>query len=291
MTARPLRTPDSPAARTAEPPSRWRSELATTALVGLAAGVFGGVVGVGGGFIMIMLMVGVTKLNQHQAHGTSVVALVFTGLAGAVPYALKGAVDLRAAAALAAPAVLTARYGALYAHTLPEWKLKRSFGGFLLFVSLLLLFKNRLPSSAEPAAGWIGLVVLAAVGALTGFLSGMMGIGGGSLMVSAMVLVGGFGQYVAQGTSLLAMVPTGVAAARAHWQLGNVVKRMLPGFIPGILVGAFLGGTLAGILDERTLRFLFAVLLVWTGIRFLRARRPSSPDDAARRLEGVASAD
>jgi uncharacterized protein len=290
MVARPPPTPSEPPAPDRPRPA-WRRELATTALVGLAAGLFGGVVGVGGGFIMIMLMVGAMKLTQHQAHGTSLVALVFTGIAGAVPYALKGAVDLPAAAALAAPAVLTARYGALFAHRLPEWKLKRSFGAFLLFVSLLLVLKGRLPGLSEPAAGFGGLAVLAVVGAGTGFLSGMLGIGGGSLMVSAMVLVGGFGQYVAQGTSLLAMVPTGVAAARAHWRLGNVVTRMLPGFIPGIFLGAFLGGTVAGILDERTLRILFVAILVWTGVRFLRARRPLPPDDAARRLEGAASLD
>jgi uncharacterized protein len=273
--ARPLPRPEQPEPGAGEPRDpAWRSEFVTTALVGLAAGLFGGVVGVGGGVIMIMLMVGVTKLNQHQAHGTSVVALVFTGIAGAVPYALKGAIDLPAALVLSAPAVLTAHYGAQFAHSLAEWKLKRSFGAFLVFVSLLLLFKNHLPGLSHPATGWIVLVVLALAGGCTGFLSGMLGIGGGSLMVSAMVLLAGFGQYVAQGTSLLAMVPTGAAAARAHWQLGNVVKRMLPGFIPGIVVGAFLGGSLAGVLDERTLRLLFSGILVCTGVRFLRARRP-----------------
>jgi uncharacterized membrane protein YfcA len=278
MSARPLpRAEPSEVDAGAPKAPTWRSELVTTGLVGLAAGLFGGVIGVGGGVIMIMLMVGVTKLTQHQAHGTSVVALVFTGVAGALPYALKGAVDVPAALALAAPAVLTAHYGARFAHALAEWKLRRSFGGFLVFVSLLLLFKNRLPGLSHPAAGWAGLAVLVVVGALTGFLSGMMGIGGGSLMVSAMVLLAGFGQYVAQGTSLLAMVPTGAAAARAHWRLGNVVKRMLPGFIPGIIVGAFLGGCLAGVLDEHTLRLLFSGILVWTGVRFLRARRPLVP--------------
>ena len=51
-------------------------------LIGIVAGMFGGLVGLGGGVIMIPLMVGVLKLTQHQAHGTSLVALVFTGIAG-----------------------------------------------------------------------------------------------------------------------------------------------------------------------------------------------------------------
>ena len=57
-------------------------------LIGLVAGMFGGLVGLGGGVIMIPLMVGVLKLTQHQAHGTSLVALVFTGIAGAINYSM-----------------------------------------------------------------------------------------------------------------------------------------------------------------------------------------------------------
>ncbi len=63
-------------------------------VIGLAAGVFGGLVGLGGGLIMIPLMVGILKVSQHRAHGTSLVALVFTGLSGAVSYALNGSIDL-----------------------------------------------------------------------------------------------------------------------------------------------------------------------------------------------------
>lgn len=122
-------------------------------LIGLLAGIFGGLVGIGGGVVMIPLMVGVQKLTQHQAHGTSLVALVFTGLSGAVTYFLNGSLDFLAGLLLAATATFTARFGARSAHALPEWKLKRAFGGFLLLVALLLIVKpylggtlaNRLP--------------------------------------------------------------------------------------------------------------------------------------------------
>src|SRR5664279_2780112 len=87
-------------------------------LIGLVAGMFGGLVGLGGGVIMIPLMVGVLKLTQHQAHGTSLVALVFTGIAGAITYAMKGSVDIVASELLAVTAIFTARFGA-HAH----WKL------------------------------------------------------------------------------------------------------------------------------------------------------------------------
>ncbi|MGB9825741.1 MAG: TSUP family transporter, partial [Desulfofundulus sp.] len=80
--------------------------------IGLAAGFFGGLVGLGGGVIMIPLMVGMLKMGQHKAHGTSLVALVFTGISGAITYALNGSVDILASVLLASTAIFTARAGA-----------------------------------------------------------------------------------------------------------------------------------------------------------------------------------
>lgn len=245
-------------------------------LIGLAAGFFGGLVGLGGGVIMIPLMVGILKLGQHKAHGTSLVALIFTGIAGAVTYALNGSVDILASALLASTAIFTARAGARFANALPEWQLKRSFGSFLILVSLLLLLKPYLPHVSEPTTGWVKILVLLLTGAFTGFLSGMMGVGGGTIMVPSMVLLTGFTQYTAQGSSLLAMIPAGGVGAFTHWRLGNVSASILPGLIPGILIGTYLGGSLAHILSEGALRIIFASVLIWTGIRYLRAPKPQS---------------
>ena len=246
------------------------------AFIGLAGGIFGGLVGLGGGVVMVPMLVGLGRLRQQEAHGTSLVTVVLAGMAGAVTYATRGAVDLTGAALLALTAILTAHFGARYAHTLPEWKLKRAFGGFLLAVSLLLLAKPWLTGAAAPLHGWGKAAVLLPVGAVSGFLSGMMGVGGGNLMVPAMVLLAGFHQVVAQGTSLLAMVPAGAVGARAHWQLGNVTRRLLPGLAAGILVGAFLGGSVALRLPEKALRLTFVAVLVWTGLRYVRAQRPAA---------------
>jgi len=241
-------------------------------LIALSAGVFGGLVGLGGGVIMIPLMVGILKMGQHKAHGTSLVALVFTGIAGSITYALKGSIDVVASALIAATAIVTARAGARYAHALPEWKLKRAFGAFLILVSLLLLLKPYLSNLAAPVTGWLKVVVLLLTGLFTGFLSGMMGVGGGTVMVPAMVLLAGFNQHTAQGISLLAMIPAGGVGAFTHWRLGNVKQSLLPSFIPGILLGTYLGGTLAHILAQETLRIIFGAVLIWTGARYLSAR-------------------
>lgn len=243
--------------------------------MGLAAGIFGGLVGLGGGVIMIPLMVDFLKMTQHRAHGTSLVAVVFTGLAGAATYYLHGTVDPMAAGLLALTAIFTARAGARFATSLPEWKLKRFFGAFLIFVSLLLLAKPYIPhiESAAPGLGSKAVILLSA-GVFTGFFSGMMGVGGGTIMVPAMVLLLGFSQQTANGTSLLTMVPAGGVGAWTHFKLKNVDSRLLRGLIPGILAGSAIGGVIANLMPELYLRLIFAAVLIWTGVRYLRTRAP-----------------
>jgi hypothetical protein len=139
---------------------------------------------------------------------------------------------------------------------------------------VLLLAKPYLAGASVPAAGFSKVSVLIVTGAFTGFFSGMMGVGGGSLMVPAMVLLTGFPQALAQGSSLLAMIPAGSAGAHQHWQLGNVARRLLPGLVPGVLVGAWLGSSLALQLTDGTLRLAFAAVVVYTAVRYLGAPAP-----------------
>jgi uncharacterized membrane protein YfcA len=220
-------------------------------------------------------MVAFLHLDQRTAHGISLVALVFTGLVGAASYALHRTVDVHAAILMTATAVLTARIGARFAHALPDWKLKRSFGAYLLIVSALMLIKPYLTALHTPAAGMVKSLVLLLTGMVSGFLSGMMGVGGGAVMIPAMVLLAGFDQHLAQGTSLLVMVPAGGTGAYTHWKLGNVRTAVLRGLVPGVMIGSASGGSFAHLLSDGSLRTIFAILLLWTGIRYLRIKKPA----------------
>ena len=243
-------------------------------VIGLAAGFFGGIAGVGGGLIMIPLMVGILKLSRHQSHGTSLVALVFTGLSGAISYGLNGSINFMAAICLAATAMLTARAGARYCHLLPEWKLKKYFGAFLIFCAILLTLKPVIGKTTEVVPFYFQIGVFLITGAFTGFLSGMMGVGGGTIMVPAMVLLTGLSQHVAQGTSLLVMVPAGSVGAFTHWKLGNVATGILCGLVPGIILGAYPGGYIAHFIAETPLRLAFIAVIVFMGIRYVRSSAP-----------------
>lgn len=244
----------------------------TGLFIGVTGGFFGSLVGLGGGIIMIPLMTWLGKLTQHQAHGTSLVAIVFTSIVGAVTYYFNGAVDWKAAVILTLTATTTTRFGAHYAHSLPEKKLKKFFGYFLVIASLLLIAKGLMPTSADETAFWLYITILFITGILAGFISGMMGVGGGGVMIPPMVLFAGIAQHVAQGTSLLAMVPISITGAITHHKLGNVDTGIVTGLAVGSAVGGYFGATFAVYLPEIYLKLLFAVILIWTGMRYVRTR-------------------
>lgn len=240
-------------------------------IIGFSGGVLGGLIGVGGAVIMIPLMTWLAKMTQHEAHGTSLVAIVFTGFIGAGTYFFHGAVDWRAGLLIAATASLLARYGALYAHSLPEKKLKKAFGVFLLSVPLLLLTKEIFLGIGQAPVWWLKEALLLFTGAASGFVSGMMGVGGGGIVIPLMVLLAGMDQHLAQGTSLLVMVPASTIGALTHYRLGNVRLNIVWGLAPGALVGGFLGATGANLLPDLYLMIVFCGIGVWMGFRYLRA--------------------
>jgi uncharacterized membrane protein YfcA len=251
-------------------------------LVGLVAGFLGGLIGVGGGVIMTPLMTEILKFRQHEAHGTSLVAVIFTAVAASGIYLMHGSVNIPIAVLLALLALFTVRLGARYCNLLSEYKLKRYYGILLFFVAALLFLKPYLPhllDESSPAVFRWGLLV--AIGLLTGFISGMMGVGGGTFMVPMMVLFVGIGQVTAQGISLLSMIPASALGAWTHWKMGNTRREIIPGLIVGVLAGAYGGGSAAHLLPDETLRVIFAFLLIYTSFRYLRAKPKPAQTKAA----------
>jgi uncharacterized membrane protein YfcA len=109
-------------------------------LCGLAAGVMSGLLGVGGGVVMVPLLVLVAKQTQHQAHATSLAAVVLMGAVGAATFAADGKVDEKLAIALAAGSLFGAPLGARIMARTAEGSLKIAFGVLMLLVAGLLLW-------------------------------------------------------------------------------------------------------------------------------------------------------
>lgn len=242
-------------------------------IIGFCGGFFGGLLGLGGGIVMIPFMTLWLKLTQHKAHGTSLVAVVFIGFLGAVAYFLHNSVDWKVAFFLAISATITARFGALYAHSLPDLKLRRAFGFFIICMSFFILGKGYIYQVNLELSQWMRCIFFLITGAATGFLSGMMGVGGGAVMIPAMVIVTHMPQQLAQGTSLIAMVPIGIMGAYTHFSLGNVENKIVIGLVTGAALGGYLGGTTANLLPELLIKLFFSAVLIWMGIRFIRSVR------------------
>src|SRR5258708_3700456 len=110
-------------------------------LIGVFAGVAGGLFGVGGGLVMVPLLSAFWGLNQHQAQGTSLaVILLPTALPAVLLYWQKGHIGVSIVAWVAAGFLLGGLLGGAFAQDLPDQTLKRVFGCFLLLVSLKIIF-------------------------------------------------------------------------------------------------------------------------------------------------------
>ncbi len=117
------------------------------------------------------------------------------------------------------------------------------------------------------------ILVLLAIGLTAGMLSGLLGIGGGVLMVPAMVLLLGLDQHIAQGTSLLVIIPAAAVGSFTHYRRGRLALRDAGALAIGGVLGAVVGSFTALSLDEALLRRLFAVLILIVAVRLLATRR------------------
>ncbi len=110
---------------------------------------------------------------------------------------------------------------------------------------------------------------LAIVGVLAGFLSGLFGVGGGIIIVPLLVGVLGFGQRLASGTSLTAILPTAVAGSIGYLANGNVDWAAAGVLTIGAVSGSLAGSWLLHRIPHTALRWLFIVFLVGLAIRML----------------------
>jgi uncharacterized protein len=112
-------------------------------LLGLIAGIFGGIMGLGGGIIIIPALVYLFGFSQHQAQGTSLAVMVppITLLA-AWQYYAKGQVKLDMAGFICLGFIVGGMVGANFAQGVSDPMLKRIFGGVLLFVSMRIILSK-----------------------------------------------------------------------------------------------------------------------------------------------------
>jgi len=222
--------------------------------IGLVSGVLAGLFGVGGGILMtpgIQVLLGAPPI---VALATPLPAIFPTALAGALAYRRGGELDTRAAAWLVGPGLVGAALGA--------WLTDLVDTNLLLLVTALLLGWQAVaiirdacrPGRREPREA--PAPILGGIGAVAGFVSGLLGIGGGLVMVP--LLAGWLGMPLkrALGTSLLVIVALVVPGTIVHAALGHIDWGICLALTVGGVPGARLGAALALGAKERTLRLV-----------------------------------
>lgn len=258
-----------------------RRDIIICLLIGAAAGVMSGLMGVGGGIVMIPLMTAILGITQHKAHGTSLAVIIFTAIAGALTYGFSGHTDILVALELAAGAMIGARMGALVMNRIPGRELKMIFGGFVFLVGLRMLMPLPQTSAGVDPATIQGVIIVLVLGLVAGILSGMLGIGGGIVMVPAMVLLLGLKQQDAQGISLLVIIPTAIVGAQTHLKKGNVVTRIVPWIAATSIFAAIVGSSLAIGPLKSVLTQIFAVFLLFVSVQMVYTAWKQAPQKVA----------
>jgi uncharacterized protein len=264
---------------TAPPTIAPRASTRNVVLVGLAAGFMSGLFGVGGGLLVVPGLVLVLHFDQRLANGTSLAAILPIAAASLVTYWSQGNVDWVAALFISIGALGGAVLGTKLMRVLPVRVIT------LAFVVLMLVTAARLFASTEAdgrgALDVVGAAALVLVGLVSGTLAGLLGVGGGVIMVPALVVLFGIEPAVAKGTSVAVIIPTSLMGTwrnRKHRYADMRVAAILGG--SGI-VSAIIGGLIADEMSDDVSNALFATLLVVVSARQLwTLRKPRSPSSS-----------
>jgi uncharacterized membrane protein YfcA len=253
------------------------------ALVGAAAGVLAGLLGIGGGVIIVPGLIWAAGLDRHTASGTSLVTILPIAVVAALMYALApgGAFELEASAIFLGGSLAGAILGARVNARVSERALRTMMAIICAVFGLRLVIPVGLgPGSDELPLDAVNVVLLVFLGLQGGFMAGLLGVGGGMIAIAVMVLATGTSQVLAQGIALAATVPTVIVGALAHRRQGTLAPR--EGLVAG-LVGtatAIPGALLAFALPLETLRTLFGVFMLFMAVRMFTALRQSRPVEA-----------
>ena len=252
-------------------------------LCGGAAGLLAGLFGLGGGVILVPALLWLFAWQGFPAEtivvtavATSLATIVVTGLSSALAHHRLGSLDWPVTMSLLPGIVVGAIAGAWLAEQLPGGWLKTAFAVYLLIVALQMGWRwQPKPGARPPRPVW-----LTSAGGVIGMLAAMLGIGGGTLTVPLLVRWA-LSMRSAVAVSSAAGLPIAAAGTVSYGVLGWDAPGLPPGSLGYVYLPAFLGivststlaapvgARLAHRLPSRTLKRLFAVILILIAVKML----------------------
>ncbi|MFL5799622.1 MAG: sulfite exporter TauE/SafE family protein [Actinomycetota bacterium] len=265
------------------PPDRLVASLA----LGVIAGFLSGMFGVGGGIVIVPGLVLLMRMDQRLAHGTSLAAALPISMAATVGFAASGNIDWVAALPILLGGATGALIGVRALQRVPLQGLRLGFAAVLAASAVRLLI-TLAPAHAHAQTSLLSLVGLVALGLASGVLAGLMGVGGGIVIVPALLLEWGLSAPVAKGTSLVVIIGTALVATIQNSRKRNVDLRLALRVGLAGVGASFAGSLIAAHLTGALANDLFAALLILVALRLvLVARSMRKKERLGKRLEPV----
>jgi uncharacterized membrane protein YfcA len=232
-------------------------------LIGFTLGLLGG----GGSILTVPLLVYIFGVGVYSAIGTSLAIVGTTAIIGAITHSRRGNVKFKSGFAFGVMAMIGAIPGAWFSHLVGEKMILVLFALLMIFVGLRMLLTEKSHLSNEAGTHTDlhisrATLVLMSMGFVVGVLTGFFGVGGGFLIVPALVLVGNFPIHQAVGTSLLIIAMASVSGFVGHLSLVNLNFLIITYFVIGSIVGVILGTTSSSRIPEKRLTQSFGLFII-----------------------------
>ncbi|EEG09643.1 protein of unknown function DUF81 [Pseudogulbenkiania ferrooxidans 2002] len=237
--------------------------------LGVGLGLGGGMLGIGGGLIAIPVLGLLYGMNQHLAQGTTLVMITPNVLIGFLRYRQRNDIDTRAVLTMGLTATVSSYIAARFAASLNAHSLQHAFALFLVLLASYFAWLSRSDRHDRRPAVMLPAGFHPLLGVVSGAMSGIFTVGGGLVVVPALVTLFGFTQTQAQGMALALVVPGALAALLSYTQAGNVDWGVgIPLAIGGVLSVSW-GVALAHKLSAARLRLAFCAVLVGSAVMML----------------------
>ncbi len=246
---------------------RDTKQLLAILFVGIGAGFLSGMFGVGGGILLVPGLVLVIKLDQRMAHGTSLAAVLPISASSLVSYWMHDNVDWRVALCLAVGALAGAFIGTRLLEVLPHRTLALAFSGLLAVTAIRLFLPLDSGVRGVLSLGMIAALVF--IGLITGVLAGLLGVGGGVVMIPAMMMLLHLPATLAKGTSLAVIIPTSLMGTWRNRAKKNADLQAAAILGLGGILSAYAGGWISGKMSDTVSNVLFASLLIVVAVRLI----------------------
>ncbi|OEH86650.1 hypothetical protein BHU72_10390 [Desulfuribacillus stibiiarsenatis] len=258
-------------------------DMLVLAIIGFISGFTGSIAGIGGGIIIVPALIYIFGISSQTAAGTSLAVMVFIAISAVSTFAKQGRIDFRSASQFIIASAPGAVIGAYIGRGFSEQAFSVFFGILMILISVFLSIDQKHTKSMGPPSArrrfrditgkeykyQFNRSFALGVSFCVGLLSSLFGIGGGALMVPAMIMLFSFPPHIATATSMLVILATSVFGSISHFLLGNIQWYYVLLLAPGAYVGGVIGAIIAKRLNSKILFAILRLIIFLVALRMI----------------------